>query len=98
MNWGWSNPEVYINALRVKDRTKMTIIESLMIGQMEELDHLNEEVNALRIAYENREPEVKFPFPLEGRFKDEVLRHFHYWKKYRTIDIEDVYIYHFNIL
>lgn len=89
MSWGWETPTEYLRSLWVKDIKKMTIIEKQIIKEMKELEMIKEEIAALEYNESLDDTEVIFPFPMEGKFREEYIQNYLYFRKFRYVKLED---------
>lgn len=60
-----------------------------MVKEYNEHMSVLEDIQALDYAQRSIEPPLVFPFPLEGKLKEEVMRIHEHIKKYETVDMED---------
>ena len=67
----------------------MTIMEKEMIKEMKELEMIKEEIAALEYNETLDKNEVIFPFPMEGKFREEYIQNYLYFRKFRYVKLED---------
>jgi len=67
-------------------------MENKMIEEMKQLDLINEEIAALEQNVNLESNEIIFPFPMEGKFREEYIRNYLYFRKFRFVNIEDTLI------
>lgn len=92
LDWGWGTRADYLDSLYKKDANKLTSVEELMLKELKELDHIDEEIALLERANNMKEPELILPFPMEGRFKDEFISLVKHNWKYYTVNVLDTII------
>lgn len=70
----------------------MTFMEKKMIEEMKQLDLMTEEIGALEQHADLEKNEIIFPFPMEGKFKEEYIQNYLYVKKFRFVSLEDTLV------
>lgn len=70
----------------------MTFLEKKMIEEMKQLDLITDEIAALEQHMQLESNEIIFPFPMEGKFKDEYIQNYLYFQKYRFVNLIDTLI------
>ena len=92
MSWGWETPTEYLQSLWIKDVKKMTFAEKIIIEEMKQLELIKDEINALEDNSNLESNEIIFPFPMEGKFREEYIRNFLYYKKYKFVNLKDTLV------
>lgn len=59
---------------------------------MKQLDLIMEEIAALEQHSNLETNEIIFPFPMEGKFREEYIQNYLYFKKFRFVKLEDTLI------
>jgi hypothetical protein len=67
-------------------------MEKKMIEEMKQLDMINEEIAALEYNANLDTNEVIFPFPMEGKFREEYIQTYLYYKRYKFVKLEDTVV------
>ena len=67
-------------------------MEKKIIEEMKQLDFINEEIAALEQNVNLESNEIIFPFPMEGKFRDEYIKNYIYFKKFRFVNLEDTLV------
>jgi hypothetical protein len=68
---------------------RMTIMEKEMIKEMKELEMIKEEIAALEYNQSLDTMDIIFPFPMEGKFREEYIQNYMYVRKFRYVKLED---------
>lgn len=63
-----------------------------MIEEMKQLELIMDEIGALEQLTSLDSDEIIFPFPMEGKFREEYIQNYLYYKKFRFVKLEDTLI------
>lgn len=92
VKWGWDSIPLYLESLNIKDPLKLTFGEKLMKRELDEMEHIKQEIMTLEKSEEMKGIEIELPFPMEGKFKEEFINYSKYLLKHRVVDIRDTYL------
>lgn len=70
----------------------MTFMEKKMIEEMKQLELIIEEIAAFEQNYNLETNEIIFPFPMEGKFREEYIQNYLYVRKYKFVNLEDTLV------
>ena len=70
----------------------MTRMEKVILREMEEMEMIKEEYAALEQLSNLESNEIVFPFPMEGKFREEYIQTFMYYRKFRYVKLEDTLV------
>jgi hypothetical protein len=87
--WGWDDIGEYLYAITRKDKIALTTIEANMLEELQEFDQIEEEILTLEDHLRNKEPELALPFPVDEKYKQELISQINHIKKFQTINIYD---------
>jgi len=97
-SWGWADLGEYLYSLTIKDSDKLTCIETNMLEELNEFEHIKSEIMALEEAINNKEPEIVLPFPiLDEKYKEEFITGLKHFMKFKSFDIHDTVLIPYKI-
>ncbi len=67
-------------------------MEKKIIEEMKQLDLIVEEIAALEQNSNLESNEIIFPFPMEGKFREEYIQNYLYFRKFRFVNLEDTLV------
>jgi hypothetical protein len=97
LSWGWGSKSLYLRSLPLKNPLKLTFMEKFMKEELDELEHIKNEIMALEKMEKEKPIEITIPFPMEEKFKQEYIAKCKHFFKHHTVNLIDTYLIPYEI-